>query len=179
MSALPRIHVLLATLALAVAVTSGAEPPEGDAGRGPLGLAPRDILWESKQAAFERLMELEARPFEAARTLQEDYDALFYDLDIEFFTTSKTVAGTVVMRAASLVDAFSTQGHPEVGITIDVHRSGIESIQGELQHGPLSVGLHHGHLKRFATDISPFALGRRGQQPQQQPQEAGQTDGVS
>lgn len=104
----PRTLIVTAIVLTATAAAANMDSES------PADRPPRSILWEGKQAAFERLIELEARPFEAARALQDDYDALFYDLDIAFDPTAKTVAGTVTMRAASFVDALSS-------VVLDLH----------------------------------------------------------
>jgi aminopeptidase N len=69
---------------------------------------PHSLLWEPKQQAFERLEQALAMPYEAARAAQDDYDVLFYDIDIAIDPPSQTVDGVVMMRAASVVGGLST-----------------------------------------------------------------------
>ncbi len=69
---------------------------------------PRAILWEPKQAAFEKLQAALALPPDADRASQDDYDARYYDIDIAIDDVSETVAGTVAMHATSLVDGLTT-----------------------------------------------------------------------
>ena len=121
----PRVLIVTA-LALAMAVTAAATESAIDIdSAAPRELQPRSILWESKQAAFERMMTLEARPFTAARALQEDYDATYYNIEIEFYSTSKTVDGSVTMRAASLVDGLTN-------VFLDLHDNmAVSSVVGD------------------------------------------------
>jgi aminopeptidase N len=68
---------------------------------------PRAVLWEAKQAGFERLQAALALPPDAARASQDDYDAQYYDIDIEIDEGPETVAGSVTMRAVSRVDGLA------------------------------------------------------------------------
>ena len=97
---------LLALVCLAAATTAGARPAYLDDRRP--GEDPRSILWEPKQAAFERMMAATALPPTAERATQDDYDALYYDIDIEIDEGPETVAGMVTMLAASTVDGLTT-----------------------------------------------------------------------
>jgi aminopeptidase N len=69
---------------------------------------PRSILWDGKQAAFERMMAAEALPPTAARASQDDYDVTFYDIDIAIDDGPETVSGSVTMRGKSLIDDLTT-----------------------------------------------------------------------
>ena len=71
------------------------------------GPDPHSLLWEPKQRAFERLEQALAMPYTAARAAQDDYDVLFYDVDIAIDPPSQTVDGVVTMRAESVVDGLS------------------------------------------------------------------------
>ncbi len=97
--------VALACLA-AFTATAGARPAYLD-DRHP-GDDPRSILWEPKQAAFEKLQAALALPPDAVRALQEDYDVHYYDIDIEIDEGPETVAGSVVVRATSTIEGLST-----------------------------------------------------------------------
>ena len=97
--------VVLACL-VALSATAGARPAYLDDRRP--GDDPRSILWEPKQAAFEKLQAALALPPDAVRTSQNDYDAYYYDIDIEIDEGPETVAGSVVMRATSTIDGLST-----------------------------------------------------------------------
>jgi aminopeptidase N len=106
-----RVAVCLAISALLtasiLAPTAGARPAYID-DRGPGLPDPRAILWEPKQAAFEKLQAALAEPANAARRAQEDYDVYYYDLDIEVDEGPETVGGYVIMRATSNVDGLTT-----------------------------------------------------------------------
>ena len=97
---------LVALVCLAAVTTAGARPAYLDDRRP--GDDPRSMLWEPKQAAFERMMAATALPPTAERATQDDYDALYYDIDIEIDEGPETVAGTVTMLAASRVDGLTT-----------------------------------------------------------------------
>lgn len=99
-----RIALLALTMLIALTAVSLARPTWLD-GR-EAGTDPRAILWEPKQAAFERLQEQVALPPTATRASQADYDATWYDIDIEIDAGPETVVGTVTMRATSLVDGL-------------------------------------------------------------------------
>ncbi len=89
------------------AATAGAAPLETDhALPNPTDRA--RFLWEPKQAAFERLEETLAAPRDAAERSQDDFDVVFYDLDLVVDFPSEGVGGDVTMRAVSLVDGLST-----------------------------------------------------------------------
>lgn len=104
----PLCLALLALLAAALfAPTAGARPAYLD-DRRPDAPDPRSVLWEPKQAAFEKLQAALALPPDAARASQDDYDVYYYDLDIEIDEGPETVAGSVVMRATSTVDGLTT-----------------------------------------------------------------------
>jgi aminopeptidase N len=91
---------LVALLASAVASASAApRVPDG---------AEREILWGAKQALFERLEVERWLPPDATRASQDEYDVLFYDIDIAIDPGPETVEGVVVMRAESTVAALST-----------------------------------------------------------------------
>jgi len=100
----PATRVLILTIAALMLATAvaGARPTWLE-GREAGGDDPRAILWEPKQAAFERLQEQLALPPTATRATQDDYDVTWYDIDIEIDEGPETVAGTVLMRATSLV----------------------------------------------------------------------------
>ena len=93
--------VLVALTIAALSVAASARPAyledrrEGD--------DPRSILWEPKQAAFEKMQAATALPPDPARASQDDYDAYYYDIDIEIEDGPETVAGSVVMRGTNLV----------------------------------------------------------------------------
>ena len=97
--------IVLACL-VALSATAGARPAYLDDRRP--GDDPRSILWKPKQAAFEKLQAALALPPDAVRTSQEDYDAYYYDIDIEIDEGPETVAGSVVMRATSTIEGLST-----------------------------------------------------------------------
>ncbi|MBN2564133.1 MAG: T9SS type A sorting domain-containing protein [Candidatus Eisenbacteria bacterium] len=102
------VRALVAALCLLLAAVSAAAAPSYIAER-KLGVDdPRAMLWEPKQAAFERLQAALALPPDAARATQEDYDALYYDIDIQIDELTETVDGLVSMTAASLVDGLTT-----------------------------------------------------------------------
>ncbi|MFH1502753.1 MAG: M1 family aminopeptidase [Candidatus Eisenbacteria bacterium] len=90
-----------------IAPTAGARPVYID-DRGPGLPDPRSILWEPKQAAFEKLQAALAAPVDAVRASQADYDVYYYDLDIEVDEGPETVDGYVIMRATSNVDGLTT-----------------------------------------------------------------------
>ena len=97
--------VILACL-VAMSAAAGARPAYlGD--RRP-GDDPRSILWEPKQAAFEKLQAALALPPDPVRSSQDDYDVYYYDIDIEIDEGPETVAGSVVMRATSTIDGLDT-----------------------------------------------------------------------
>jgi aminopeptidase N len=96
--------VILATAATAAAGAGPAYLADRRAG----GPDPRAILWESKQAAFEKLEAALALPETAARASQDDYDARYYDLDLAIDATTHTISGTVVIRATSNVDGLTS-----------------------------------------------------------------------
>ncbi len=93
---------LIALITLAVLTATSAARPTWLDGR-EAGSDPRAILWEPKQAAFDRLQDQLALPPTATRASQDEYDATWYDIDIEIDEGPETVAGTVLMRATSLV----------------------------------------------------------------------------
>jgi aminopeptidase N len=93
---------------LVVAAAAAAAPPEFLSDVSPAGPDPHSVLWEPKQQAFERLQQALALPPDAARAAQDDYDALFYNLEIAFDPPSETVEGVVTMRAESVVTGLST-----------------------------------------------------------------------
>ena len=97
--------VVLACL-VTFSATAGARPAYLD-DRHP-GDDPRSILWEPKQAAFERLQAALALPPDAVRASQDDFDVHYYDIDIEIDAGPETVAGSVVMRATSTVEGLSS-----------------------------------------------------------------------
>ncbi|RLA93471.1 MAG: hypothetical protein DRG69_07030, partial [Deltaproteobacteria bacterium] len=102
----PATRIVILTIATLLIVTAFAHArPTWMDGR-EAGDDPRAILWESKQAAFERLQEQLALPPTATRASQMDYDVTWYDIDIEIDEGPETVAGTVLMRATSLVDGL-------------------------------------------------------------------------
>ncbi len=106
----PRVAAWLAVAVLAVlmstAVCAAARPAYfDDRVRGPQD--PRNMLWEPKQAAFEKLQAVLEAPMDAARASQEDYDVNYYDLDIEIDDGAETVAGSVTMRATSTVSGLT------------------------------------------------------------------------
>ncbi len=88
--------VILACLVV-LSATAVARPAYLDDRRP--GDDPRSILWEPKQAAFERLQAALALPPDAARASQDDYDVHYYDIDIEIAEGPETVAGSVIRRA--------------------------------------------------------------------------------
>jgi aminopeptidase N len=149
MTPFPRVSAVITALALTATAAAGAAAPAVDvpAAR---DLADRSILWEAKQAAFERLMELEARPFEAARALQDDYDALFYEIDIAFDPTAKTVDGIVTMRAASLVDALSS-------VILDLHDN--MTISSVVRDGATPLAFTHADNRADVTLDAPLDTG--------------------
>ncbi len=97
---------ILALVALVVLTTVAAARPTWLDAREAGDADPRAILWESKQAAFERLQEQLALPPTATRASQDEYDVTWYDIDIEIDEGPETVVGSVVMRATSLVDGL-------------------------------------------------------------------------
>jgi len=97
---------LVVLTCLAAVTAAGARPAYLDDRRP--GDDPRSILWEPKQAAFERMMAATALPPTAERATQDDYDALYYDIDIEIDEGPETVAGTVTLLAASTTDGLTT-----------------------------------------------------------------------
>lgn len=106
----PRVAAWLAIAALAVlmstAVCAAARPAYfDDRVRG--SQDPRNMLWEPKQAAFEKLQAVLEAPMDAARASQEDYDVNYYDLDIEIDDGAETVAGSVTMRATSTISGLT------------------------------------------------------------------------
>jgi len=100
--------VVLACL-VAFSATAGARPAYLD-DRHP-GDDPRSILWEPKQAAFEKLQAALALPPDAVRASQDDFDVHYYDIDIEIDAGPETVAGSVVMRATSTVEVRRRRTH--------------------------------------------------------------------
>jgi len=109
MRARRRIREAIVLLAvLVVAAQAQAAPPQFLNDISPGGPDPHSVLWEPKQRAFERLQQALAMPHEATRASQDDYDALFYDIDIAIDPSSETIEGTVMMRAESVVDGLST-----------------------------------------------------------------------
>ncbi|MBD3368458.1 MAG: hypothetical protein GF405_09860 [Candidatus Eisenbacteria bacterium] len=70
--------------------------------------AEREILWRAKQELHERLQTALWLPPDAVHASQEDYDVLFYDIDIAIDPGPETVAGDVLMRAESTVDGLSS-----------------------------------------------------------------------
>ncbi len=98
--------LVLLTCLMALTTTATARPAYLDDRRP--GDDPRSILWEPKQAAFERLQAAMALPPTAERATQDDYDANYYDIDIEIDEGPETVAGTVTMLATSTVDGLTT-----------------------------------------------------------------------
>jgi aminopeptidase N len=104
-SSIARTVVTLAVL-VAVALTASARPAYIDDRRP--GDDPRSILWEPKQAAFERMMAAEALPPTATRASQDDYDAYYYDIDIEIDEGPETVDGSVLMKGTSLISDLTT-----------------------------------------------------------------------
>lgn len=107
LSSAARIAILAIVCLLAATAVATATPTwlEDRADGGP---DPRAILWEPKQAAFERLQEELALPPTAIRASQDDYDATYYDIDIEIDEGPETVDGSVTMRATSVVDGLTT-----------------------------------------------------------------------
>jgi len=98
---LPAVLLILAL----VTATVAAEPAWLEGRRA--GDDPRSILWEPKQAAFEKLQVALALPPDAARASQDDYDVTFYDIDIEIDESAETVDGSVAMVATSTVDGLT------------------------------------------------------------------------
>jgi len=70
--------------------------------------AEREVLWRAKQELFESVQTELMLPPDAIRASQDDFDAVFYDIDIEIDPGPETVEGVVVMRAVSAVDGLST-----------------------------------------------------------------------
>jgi len=97
-------------LAACLALTTGAwaAPPVFLNDVSPDGPDPHSMLWEPKQQAFERLQQALALPPDAARASQDDYDVLYYDIDIAFDPPNEDVDGIVKIRAASVVDGLTT-----------------------------------------------------------------------
>ena len=137
----PAAIALTLTLAAVAGAAEDGAPP---------GLAPRSILWEGKQAAFDRMMELEARPFIAARALQEDYDALFYDLDIAFDPTAKTVDGIVTMLAASLVESLTN-------VLVDLHDNMV--VSSVVRDGSVPLTFTHADDRLDVSLDAPLGVG--------------------
>jgi aminopeptidase N len=69
---------------------------------------PHSILWEPKQAAWDRLQEALAEPRGPERRSQDDFDVTFYKLKITITTSNHSVAGTATIRATSVVDGLTT-----------------------------------------------------------------------
>jgi aminopeptidase N len=108
MQARSRPTVLLSSVLLLVAAGTPLAAPPGFLSDVSLdGPDPHSLLWEPKQQAFERLEQALAMPPTAARAAQDDYDVLFYDIDIAIDPPSQTVDGVVTMRAESVVDGLS------------------------------------------------------------------------
>ncbi len=99
--------VWLAAAAVLIAAAASAHPAYLDH-RTPGPQDPRNMLWEPKQVAFEKLQAALSAPWDAARASQENYDARYYGLDIEIDDGSESVAGSVTMRATSNVDGLTT-----------------------------------------------------------------------
>jgi aminopeptidase N len=99
--------ILVAAVALAAAAVTASSHPAYIDDRRP-GDDPRSILWDAKQAAFERMMAAEALPPTAERASQDDYDVTFYDIDIAIDDGPETVAGSVVVDGKSLVSGLTT-----------------------------------------------------------------------
>jgi len=68
----------------------------------------RDILWRTKQRVFEKVRTELMLPPDAVRASQDEFDVLFYDIDIAIDPGPETVEGVVVMQAESLVDDLAT-----------------------------------------------------------------------
>jgi aminopeptidase N len=103
-----RIAPALGVVAVALAIAAAANAVAGQAHLSEPAsrpeTAPRSILWESKQAFFEKLMELEARQPDASRAPTSQYDVEFYDIDITVDMDTESIEGTVTIRAVSLVN---------------------------------------------------------------------------
>ncbi len=109
MRARSRVYGALSLAVLLIATTAPqAAPPQFLSEVSPLGPDPHSVLWEPKQRALERLQQALAMPHDAARASQDDYDALYYDIDIEIDPSSETVDGVVTLRARSVVDGLTT-----------------------------------------------------------------------
>ena len=98
--------LVVLTCLIAVTTTTTARPAYLDDRRP--GDDPRSILWEPKQAAFEKLQAALALPPTAERASQDDYDANYYDIDIAIDEGPETVAGSVTMLGTSTVDGLTT-----------------------------------------------------------------------
>ena len=139
--------MVLVALVAAAAAAGSPQPSEASVRLEP---DPRSILWEPKQAFFEKLMDLEALPPDATRANQDEYDVEFYDIDIAFDVESESIEGVVMIRAVSLIDPlwFVTFNLYEEMVVSSVRRDG---------RGPLDF--NHAYNELTVTLDRPFGIG--------------------
>lgn len=151
-----RIAQALGVFVLALAVTH-APTASAQAARTPDAppaiedeIAPRSILWDSKQKLFEGLMEFEARPFDASRASMNDYDVKYYDIDISFDLETESIEGIVTIRGVSLVD-------PLWIVTLELYENMVVTSVRRDGRGPLAFDHRYNDL--FITLDKAFGVG--------------------
>ena len=102
----PGATAVVAVVAAVMAAVAMAGPPRTNEAPVRHEPDPRSLLWEPKQAFFERRMELEALPPDATRASQDEYDVEYYDIDITVDVGAESIEGVVTIRAVSLIECL-------------------------------------------------------------------------